>query len=99
MEPLPRTLSSGRKKTKDGDQADWKGMREEGENIYKEVGRCIDQGLGPRDDQVHSLIVKHFLLRDLPLLQMIRQLQMLSHLSSLVLVQSQCLTLSIITST
>lgn len=49
-----------KKKTKNWDKSDWKGIEQEGNEIYKGLGECIDKGLGPRDDAVQALIEKHY---------------------------------------
>lgn len=55
-------IHESKKKTKDWGKADWKGVQDEGEEIYKGLGKCIDQGLKPRDDQVQALIARHLQL-------------------------------------
>lgn len=57
-------ILESKKKTKDWEKADWKGVQKEGEEIYKKIGQCIDQGLGPKDDQVQSLIARHYQLME-----------------------------------
>lgn len=55
-------ILESKKRTKDWDKGDWKGVEKEGNEIYKALGECIKKGLGPRDDEVQALISKHYLM-------------------------------------
>lgn len=53
-------IHESKKRTKEWDKTDWEDIKREGNEIYKALEGCIDQGLGPRSDEVQALIHKHY---------------------------------------
>lgn len=57
-------IHESKKRTKDWDKHDWENIKREGNEIYKALELCIDNGLNPRSDEVQALIHKHYQLTE-----------------------------------
>jgi DNA-binding transcriptional MerR regulator len=55
-------IAESKKKTVTWTPQDYEDIKNEGNAIYKALAECIDQGLGPRSDEVQALIHQHFLM-------------------------------------
>ena len=52
-------IHQSKKRTIDWDNRDWEDVKKEGNEILAAVAECIEQGLGPRSDDVQALIAQH----------------------------------------
>lgn len=53
-------IHESKKRTINWGSKEWLDVKNEGNEIYKELGKCIDKDLEPRSDQVQALIQKHY---------------------------------------
>lgn len=52
-------ILESKKRSAEWGSQEWKDVKQEGEAIYQAVSDCIEQGLGPRSDEVQALIARH----------------------------------------
>ncbi len=53
-------IHESKKKTVNWDSKDWHDIKNDGNEIYKAIGKCIENKLGPRSDEVQALIHRHY---------------------------------------
>jgi DNA-binding transcriptional MerR regulator len=53
-------IHESKKRTKEWSKSDWDDIKREGNEIYKALEGCINEGLTPRSDEVQAIIHKHY---------------------------------------
>lgn len=53
-------IHESKKRTKEWDKNDWDDIKHEGNEIYKALEVCINEGLTPRSDEVQAIVHKHY---------------------------------------